>query len=259
MQNFVPAHTFHKRHGAPRRGPANAFRYSVDYVLVDLAKSHEWPSLLRHNSMGLFQIRDRDHGGVRGNGDGLDWVHMVLAARGFDFDDAQILLLTQPRMAGYLFNPVSFWLVMQEGLRVVIAEVNNTMGERHSYICHHTDLRAIEAGDTLVAQKVFHVSPFQDVAGHYEFRFDLAEGHVGVRIDFRHDVDGVVGGLVATLAGPREALSNRALLHSMLRRPLGSLRATVLIHWQAIILALKGARFFRRPEPPEDEVTGGPA
>ena len=79
-----------------------------------------------------------------------------------------------------------------------------------------------------------------------------------VAIHIRHRAKG--GGLGATLAGPRARLTNRALLRSALRRPFGTRRALVLIHWQALRLALKGARYRQRPAPPARHISReGPA
>ncbi len=90
----------------------------------------------------------------------------------------RVLLVAQPRVLGFLFNPVSFWLIVDQtdDLRAVIAEVNNTYGQRHSYLCAHDDLRPIRFSDTLTTKKVFYVSPFQDVSGRYDFRFDYQPG-----------------------------------------------------------------------------------
>jgi len=165
----------------------------------------------------------------------------------------RILLVAQPRILGFLFNPVSFWLVVDDenNLRAVIAEVNNTYGERHSYLCVNDDLRPIKPNDTLTARKVFYVSPFQDVSGRYDFRFDYQDGYFGVRIDFR---DGNKG-LVATIRGTRQNLRSTDILWSLVRRPFGSLRVIALIYYQALILRLKGARMRPVPAPPELEVT----
>ena len=131
------------------------------------------------------------------------------------------------------------------------AEVNNAFGERHSYICAHPGFRQIASEDTLEARKVNHVSPFQDVVGQYRFRFGLTEEAVDMRI---RD-EGGDGGLVATLSGPRPSLSSGALLGSAIRRPFGAMRVIALIYWQALRLALKGARFRQPPAPPAQEVS----
>ena len=250
MLQAVTGHTYHKRIG----GPENAFRYGVDYILAEPERASDTPKLISFNRSNLFAIHDRDHGGVPKQGHGVSWVRTVLADRGLhQLAGARVLLLTQPRTLGYLFNPVSFWLIVDanETLRAVIAEVSNTFGDRHSYLCHHDDLRAIEAKDVLNARKVFHVSPFQPIAGEYRFRFDLNQERITIRIDL---VNGN-SGLVATLSGERRRLTNATLLSALFRRPIGSLRVMALIHWQAIKLKLKGALYRRRPEPPRAEVS----
>ncbi|MFN4099802.1 MAG: DUF1365 family protein, partial [Pararhodobacter sp.] len=133
----------------------------------------------------------------------------------------------------------------------VIAEVSNTFGDRHSYLCHRDDWAAITAEDTLEARKIFHVSPFQPVEGEYRFRFDISPERIALRIAYDH----AGGGLVATLAGPRHPATARSLAAAALRRPLGSRRVLALIHWQALKLWWKGARYHPRPVPPAREVS----
>jgi DUF1365 family protein len=166
---------------------------------------------------------------------------------------ARIDLLAQPRLLGHVFNPVSFWLCHDaaDGLRVVIAEVSNTFGDRHSYLVHRADHGPITAEDHLTAQKIFHVSPFQPVEGGYRFRFDIRADRIGIWIDFTAGENGVI----ATLVGPRKRLTNAAILWACLRRPFGSRRVLALIHWQAVKLWWKGAAYRARPEPPAEEVS----
>jgi len=177
-------------------------------------------------------------------------VHEVLAAHGLPLAD-RVELVTQPRVLGHVFNPVSFWLCYKDGLRVVIAEVSNTFGDRHSYLCHRPDHQVICPEDRLHASKIFHVSPFQPVEGGYVFRFDIRADRIGIWIDFTAGN----GGLIATLTGPRKPLTNRAILSACLRRPFGSRRVLALIHWQALRLWWKGAGYRPPPTPPKDEVT----
>ena len=89
-------------------------------------------------------------------GRGLAWARDVLKAQNLPGQE-RILLLAQPRLLGHVFNPVSFWLCMdaQDTLRVVIAEVSNTFGQRHSYLCYKDDLSPITAKDILAHKKSF--------------------------------------------------------------------------------------------------------
>ena len=247
----IAGQTFHGRKGAVE----NAFRYSIDYVLLDAeARTPEAPALFARNRRGVVSVHDSDHGGPPGQGRGAAWIREVLARHGIA-GIARVELLAQPRVLGYVFNPVSFWLCRGDdgALTAVIAEVTNTYGDRHSYLCHHPDLRPIRAEDTLAATKVFHVSPFQPVSGDYSFRFDIRGDRIAIRIDYaRGD-----GGLVATLTGPRRPLRTAGILRALLRRPFGARRVLALIHWQAAKLWWKGARFRARPVPPSEDLTRG--
>lgn len=245
----VAGSTFHGRAGAV----ANAFRYGVDYCLFD-PEHAVGPGLLARNRRGLVALQDRDYGGPPGHGRGPVWVRDVLAAHGLDRACGRLLLLAQPRVLGHIFNPVAFWFAHDDAERpvAVIAEVSNTFGDRHWYLCAHADQRPIRPTDRLHADKIFHVSPFQPKHGSYTFRFDLSAGRVGIWIDYRSAAG---ERLYATLTGKRTRLTNARLLGACLRRPFGSRRVLALIHWQALRLWRKGARWHVRPLPPRRPVS----
>ena len=243
----IRGQTFHGRKGAIE----NRFHYGVDYVLLN-PDDAQGPALFSHNRANLTSVQDRDHGGAPSAGAGAAWLRAVLAAHGLPGTE-RVELLTQPRVLGHVFNPVSFWLCHDGAgaLRVVVAEVSNTFGDRHSYLCHRPDHGPITAEDHLAARKIFHVSPFQPIEGAYDFRFDIRPDRIGIWIDFSAGQ----GGVIATLTGPRSALTNAAILRACLRRPFGSRRVVALIFWQALKLRLKGAKYIPRPAPPKDEVS----
>ncbi len=242
--------TWHGRRGDVR----NAFAYGVDYLIVDAEGRQSGPRLFSRNRANVAALHDTDHGGPPGNGRGAAWVREVLAQRGLSsLATGRMLLVAQPRILGHVFNPVSFWLIHDAAgaLRCVIAEVTNTFGDRHSYICHRHDLGAIGARDRLTARKLLHVSPFQPVSGGYVFTLGIDARHVSIRIEYGGDETG----LVATLTGERRPLTSRSLIVACLRRPLGSRRVLALIHWQALKLWWKGARYRKRPTPPRHEAS----
>lgn len=249
----IAGQTFHGR-----RGPVNnRFTYAVDYVLFDAEADLQTPRLLSRNRRNIASLSDRDHGGAPGQGRGAAWVREVLAAHQLEgVTDGKLLLLTQPRVLGHLFNPVSFWLChdVAGNLRAMIAEVNNTYGDRHSYLCVKPDRSAITGQDELQARKIFYVSPFQPVEGNYSFHVEMTPEKVNIRIGYRQDAEAENAGLVATLTGARKPLGNGAILWAMARR-MGSRRVLALIHWQALKLWWKGARFRNRPTPPVEEVS----
>lgn len=244
--DHIAGQTFHGRKGAVK----NAFRYGVDYLLLEAEGPVQGPSLFRRNRAALMSLWDVDHGGAPGQGRGALWLREMLAAQGLPAPE-RIEILAQPRVLGHVFNPVAFWLCYAQGLRVVVAEVTNTYGDRHCYLCHRPDLAPITAADWIEAQKVLHVSPFQPIEGSYRFRFDITAERIGIWIDHSNGT----GGIYTNLTGPRRALTARSLLAACLRRPFGSRRVLALIHWQALRLFLKGAGFRNRPEPPAQEVS----
>ena len=249
--DHISGQTFHGRRGRIE----NAFKYSIDYVMLNAeAEALAAPALFGRNRANLTSLWDGDHGGPPKQGMGAPWARAVFEAHGLTQSlDGALMLLAQPRMLGHVFNPVSFWLAYdrEKRLRAVIAEVSNTFGDRHSYLCFHPDHREILPEDVLTAQKIFHVSPFQPVDGGYKFRFDISSERIGIFIDYSTGNEG----LIATLVGRRKPLANGAILKAVIRRPFGSRRVLGLIHWQALKLWWKGAEYRPRPMPPSDEVS----
>ncbi|MGA1576248.1 MAG: DUF1365 family protein, partial [Burkholderiaceae bacterium] len=144
----ISGHTWHGRKGDLE----NAFRYGVDYILINPEEQPKLPWLMSRNRFNLTAFFDADNGGAPQSGQGAKWVRQALAANGLP-SPAQVLLLAQPRVLGHVFTPVSFWLCYDAdaALRVVIAEVNNTYGDRHSYLVYRDDLAPITAEDPLRA------------------------------------------------------------------------------------------------------------
>lgn len=237
------------------RPKRNSFRYRVPYVAIParLLGARRSFGLFSIDAFNLLSVRTGDYG--HENRHGLDWVHEVLTHRGLEEAGGYVELVTIPRVLGLAFNPVSFWLCFDgaRALRAVIAEVNNTFGERHFYVCAHADHRPIGPEDRLTAEKVFHVSPFMKVEGHYAFTFSAGGDSLGVRIDL-HDAEGLI--LTTSLAGRREAPSSRRLALAFLANPLLMLKVLGLIHYQALRLWAKGVAPVRKPAPPTQVVSG---
>ncbi|MHA6327155.1 DUF1365 domain-containing protein [Roseivivax sp. CAU 1753] len=246
--DHIEGHTWHGRKGTIK----NAFRYSIDYVCLDAEAELRAPRLFSRNRGNFLSVQDRDHGGLPGQGQGAHWARSVLDSYQIRAD-GPLLILAQPRILGHVFNPVSFWLAHDGdgALIAVIAEVTNTFGDRHCYLAAKSDGTPIAPDDRIEADKIFHVSPFQPVGGGYVFRFDIRSDRIGIWIDFTAGDDGVI----ATLTGARRPMTTWSALRALLRRPFGSRRVLALIHWQAIKLWWKGARYRSRPEPPSEEVT----
>ncbi len=236
------ARVTHKRLG-PKQ---NRFGYRVYYLALPLSALVR-PLAVAVNRPGLISFWERDHGD-RSGVSLQTWIDQRLRQHRLDGSVSDVVLVAMPRIIGYAFNPVSFWLCLNSSgqLQAVLCEVNNTFGESHSYLCAHEDGRPIDKHAWLMAEKCFHVSPFLDRVGRYQFRFSLEADRLAICINY-YDEQGVKT-LVTSLAGRLEPLTRKALMRATLEAPLVTVKTIVLIHWQALKLLAKGCRFFTKPE-----------
>ncbi|MGD9573567.1 MAG: DUF1365 family protein [Thermoleophilia bacterium] len=233
---------------ARTRPARNVFRYPVCFYALDL---DELPALDRrltlfgYNRRAPLSLRDGDHLGdparpVKEN------VVAFLAAGGIDLAGGRVTLLTNLRVFGYVFNPVSYFYCWtgDGALAAIVAEVSNTFGERHPYLL--TAENRVKAGARLVYEhpKALHVSPFFGMDQHYRFSFTEpgASVHAGVGI-----VEGGERPFRAELTGTRRPLTDAGLARALVRHPLMSQQVTALIHWQAVKLFMKRVPFHHKP------------
>ncbi len=224
----------------------NTFAYRTWFLMLPLrALRRDGDGALVRNRRGLVSFHDADHGD--GRGDALAWIDELLAAEGVHDAGGEVWLQTYPRVLGYVFKPVSFWYCERADgtLAAIVAEVNNTFGERHCYLLAGPQLRW---GTEQVARKVFHVSPFCQVQGRYRFRFMRSADRVLARVD--HDDDeGVL--LETSLGGRLAPLTPAAVRAAFVGMPLMTLTVVARIHWQALKLWLKRVPFISKPAPPQ--------
>ena len=224
----------------------NGFTYRVYYLAMPLP-SAKIPSLVQR-----FPANDL---GYRDGRPPEAWAREILAQHGLVEITTHIILITMPRVLGYVFNPVSFYLCFDEKkqLRAVISEVHNTFGEQHSYVCAHTDKRVINADDWMEAQKLFHVSPFLERSGSYRFRFVIQPERLGIWIDY-YDAENNKQ-LITALTGKLSPLTKQSLAVAFWVHPLVTLKAIALIHWQAMKLLAKGIRYISKPQQFAEKLT----
>jgi DUF1365 family protein len=229
-------------------------RYNLFNLLLDLDDLPALSSKLRlfgFDRMALFSFHQRDHGAGSKTGLRL-WIDQQLQAAGLNPGGA-IRLLCMPRILGHAFNPLSVYFChRQDGaLAAIIYQVNNTFGERHSYLI------PVKGEDPpgLVRQncaKVFYVSPFMDMDLHYRFVIQPPAARVSVTVNVM-DQAGLL--LTASFHGRRRALTDGALLSAFLRMPLLGLKVVAGIHWEAAKIWRKGVRLRARPPAPAHDVT----
>ena len=242
-------HVWHTRL-RPRR---HRFIVPTFFLLLPMRTLRAQPEaagVLALNRRGALAFRDADHGDGRSpaQGGALAWLEALLHSEGIDGVDGEIWLHCYPRVLGYSFKPVSFWYCHRAdgSLRAIVAEVNNTFGERHAYLLDHAHY-----GQELRARKAFHVSPFCAIDGGYrfEFRRSGADGlqSARVRIDY-HDAEGPV--LLTGMAGRLEPLTAASRRRALWRYPLLTLGVMARILWNALLLWLKQVPFHTKPQAP---------
>lgn len=217
----------------------HAFSYPVYFLGIDLDELRDLPTRTRsfgHNRFSLLALHDRDY--LAAGDDSIrDKLRRVLARQGLETDLGRVFLVTSARFLNYVFNPVSFYYCHGRNgeLRCVVAEVNNTFGERHTYVLHQHLNGQVPA--RFQARKEFHVSPFNDREGTYDFTFSAPTPDLDIRVDMQRDGRTV---FQSRLLGTGRPLTQGNLLRTVARYPL----AAALTFPR--ILAQAGQLYFRR-------------
>lgn len=258
--NDSPARLFFGKVMHSRLRPKiNRFVHPVYFCLLPLTKVGQVSErLFSINRWNLFSFHFSDHG-ARDGSHPLAWIRSLLHRAKIDAD-GEIWLQCFPRVLGFVFNPIGLWFCHDRGgaLLAVLAEVNNTFGERHNYLLAHADGRPIRDGEVIERRKVFHVSPFMAVAGHYRFRFHARNGADGLPLWRLARIDHADAGgdlLHTAISGNAAALSSGRLLVAFIRFPLLTLGVVARIHWQALKLWVKRVPFHSKPQPPMQETS----
>ena len=144
----------------------NEFRYGVFHLRIPMmARAQSKTGIaqlgLGDNSFSWLSFYDKDHG--NGGQNSPKWAQDLAQEFGIDAELDEIWLHTFPRVLGYVFNPVSFWFYTNKDKQTIaiLAEVNNTFGERHCYFLKKPDLAPIAWGETLQAQQIFQHSVYK--------------------------------------------------------------------------------------------------
>lgn len=242
------------------RPQRHAFVYPTYFLMLPLRSLHQQTPQAGQwhiNRPGALSFFDIDHGDGRSpeQGGAIAWLDELLQREGIHDATGEAWLHTYPRVLGYTFKPVSFWYCHRSAddqsgsLRAIVVEVNNTFGERHCYV-----LDAPRYGVEQRADKVFHVSPFNPVQGHYRFRFMRSQGEQArtvACVDFYDDTGTEALVLKTSVSGTLQPLTPAVLRRALWRYPAMTLGVVLHIHTQALRLWLKKVPFFRKPAPPQ--------
>ncbi|MCA9792836.1 MAG: DUF1365 family protein [Candidatus Eremiobacteraeota bacterium] len=213
---------------------SHRFRYPVYYYAIDL---QELPELDRR--LGLFgynrwrpvALFDHDYLG-RQPGSIAAKLMAELRERGLGEGIARVVLVTCARYFGYCFNPVSFYYCYgnDSEIRCIVAEVNNTFGERHLYVLDQMSEPLPGFAAHYRVAKSFYVSPFNRVEGDYDFRFAHLDDRLDAQIHVFHEQTRF---FFAWVRGRSVPLDRVNLLATLVRFPVNAFLTMARIHWQA--------------------------
>jgi DUF1365 family protein len=247
----------HARHDAIAK---RAFRYGVYMAALDL---DELPALDRslrlfsHRGRNLFSFDERDYQVTLGpsttarDPDLRGGLAALRAANGIATPHTT-RLVTNLRVAGYVFNPVSFFIDYDTSgaITSAIAEVNNTYGGAFRYVLGPAQrLPGPRVGFRHVRE--LFVSPFLHGTATYDFWFDapLDGAAITVEMHVTRGDDGLGPRLfTARFTGQRTPLTDRALAAAALRYPLMTVQVIGLIHFEAVKMRLAGVPYHRPAE-----------
>ena len=249
---LVEMKVYHKRH-KPKQ---YEFSHKVLYLLLKLGKSTSTikSKFFSINKFNIFSLFWRDYGFKKFN-DPEEYIKKILRDFNIQSDKIEsIFLLTIPKIFGCGFNPVSFWLCFDANklLRSVLAEVNNTFGERHGYLCFNKDIEPISKFNTIDHPKVFHVSPFCTVTGHYEFLFDISAKSIQINIDYYNNDKKLIS---TSIKGINIEISDKNFAKYLFLAPFMTIKVLLLIHYHAGLLWLKKIPYIKKPPKLDIDIT----
>jgi DUF1365 family protein len=232
----------------------NQFIYEAFYICFDISKIYNLTTkIFSVNKFNLYSFYEKDHGPKNGSNI-KDWANETFKNSGMNNSIDKIFLFTHPRILGYCFNPVSFWLALndQQKLIAVIAQVNNTFNESHSYVIFNKNGHEIESNQWFEADKEFHVSPFYKTEGNYKFRFIFEQNQIAIWINY---LIGEKTLLTSVISKKNINYDNKNLIISFIKMPFITFKVIALIHWQALKIFFKKIKYISKPKPPQNQIT----
>lgn len=228
------------------------FSYRIFLIDIDIDRTREADGnsiFFGISRPALFSFRPEDHGAKMKDAPLRAWAEDMFRAAGIDEVDGQIRLVTFPRHMFFKFAPLSLWYGYGRNgdLRGMIYEVNNTFGEQHCYVAAVTTQRAQHEAD-----KSFHVSPFMDVSGQYRFTARIPDKKLLVTVE---NWEAGARTHMANMVADQVPATSFSFLRQAITQPMSSVGVVLGIHWQALKIWLKGAKYRRKPAAPAKPAT----
>lgn len=248
MNSCIYAGKVRHRRFRPAR---HEFQYSLFWLYLDL---DELPEILRRQrllsdrKLAVASFRRSDHLGDAST-PLLSCVHdFVESETGLQLR-GPVRLLTQLRHFGLYFSPVNLFYCFDDAgqtVQAIVAEVSNTpWNQRHCYVLWDGNRTSEAEGHRFAHRKQFHVSPFMEVDGRYEWNLQTPGDGLDVSIacvkEKRRFFD-------ASMSLRRRRLSDVQLARCLLRFPLTTVQTVGAIYYQAFRLWMKKCPFYPHPD-----------
>lgn len=245
ISSIVNGYTYHKRF-SPK---AHSFEYRYFQFFFDLDEvediSYSQP-LIGHNSFSVYSYYERDHLTHNNKSlkkDILDEVSLHYP----HFKAQKVYHVTGLRFMGYVFNPVSFFIVTDDKNKFLsIAQVTNTFYEIKRFFSeikeYNDDFFDVESS----FDKSFYISPYSSSKGQIKFNIKIKLGH-SIRISVFNIEEGKTN-LQAGYIGKFVPLTKLNILKSVVKYPFQAQLVWLAIHFQAGLLFLKKLKFYKKME-----------
>ena len=227
------------------------FEYQIYWYAFDLDELHEIEKtvpLFGYNKIRPVSLFDKDYL-TSGPGSIKEKLLAFLDHAQCGDGITRIELITSARYLNYVFNPVSFYYCYRAdgSVRCTVAEVNNTFHERHLYVLDEERRSEPRFITRYTVPKSFHVSPFNDMEGEYDFHFSSTESFLDIRINILREGD---KSFISRMWGHARPLSTLNLLKVFVQFPLTALMTIPRIYWQAAKLHyMRGMPVISKPHP----------
>lgn len=214
----------------------NHFNYNICSVIINLKDLNPVKKLklLSINKFNIFSINFHEYGNYNNNP--YIFVKNSIKRKFNIKKNYDIFLITSPKFLGYIFNPISLYFVCyNKKIEFVVYEVRNTHDEKHMYFKKISNLQNISH----TINKKLYVSPFLKMNLKYFFKLKIKKKNINILINAYKKNEFLKTGMKLK----KYKLNDLNLLKLGFRRLFYAQKIIILIHYQAIKILLKKAKF----------------
>tara|TARA_Y100000768_G_scaffold90385_1_gene65098 strand:- start:7646 stop:8386 length:741 start_codon:yes stop_codon:yes gene_type:complete len=244
---FIKANVFHRRN-LPK---VNKFLYKCNYVSIKLPAEDINTKFFSLNKLNILSVNEKDY--ANGSPDLFKWCSELIEKKYKNKIDS-LELITMPKILGYAFNPVSFiFCYSKNNLICTILKVNNTFSEDHYYINYAAKLNEGHEQNYDI-EKLFHVSPFLPREGYYKIKYRNDNDCINFNIDYYNGNNDKI--LETYITGKKITIENNFMIFAnVFNSAYLVTRVIYLIHFQAVKLFFKKAKFYKKPKQNINKIT----